>query len=66
MQKQHKYVTGQNHTQINIFETSLILNFLCLLALIHEKLGLGDKGDEESTMATLFFYNLFNFFYYKF
>ena len=38
----------------------LILSFLRLIALIHEKLGLGDKGDEETTVAILFFYNLFN------
>ena len=40
----------------------MILNFLFLIVLIHEKLGLGDKGDEESTMAILFYYNLFNVF----
>ena len=32
-----------------VFQPRLILNFLCLLALIIHELGLGDKGNLEST-----------------
>ena len=32
------YVTGQNYIQVEIFQTRLIPNFLCLQALIHEQL----------------------------
>ena len=38
------YVTGQNYIQVKIFQTRLILNFLCLLAQIIHGLRLGDKG----------------------
>ena len=43
------YVTGQNKIQVKFFLPLLILNFLGLLALIHEQLGLEDKGKREST-----------------
>ena len=46
------YVTGQNKIQVNkIFLTysRLIPNFFCLLALIINELGLGDKENWEST-----------------
>ena len=39
----HVYVTGQNLIQVKFFKPSLILHFLCLLALIIHELGLGDK-----------------------
>ena len=45
------FVTGQNSSQVKIFltwEPGLILNFPCLLGLIHEYLGSGDKGTGES------------------
>ena len=36
LQAAYVYVTGQNYIQIKIFKPRLVLNFLCLLALIHE------------------------------
>jgi len=42
------YVTGQNKIQVKIFYPRLILNFLCLLALINiHELGLGDREIEN-------------------
>ena len=35
----------QNQIQVKIFLPSLIISFLCLLALIIHELGLGDKGN---------------------
>ena len=43
------YVTGQNCIQAEIFWPMLILNFFSFLALIIHELGLGDKGNWEST-----------------
>ena len=39
--------TGQIWSQVKFF--ALILNFLCVLALIIDELGLEDKGNWEST-----------------
>lgn len=47
------YVTGQNHTQVWVFEPRLILDFLSLTALIHELLGLADKGKWEPSEPRL-------------
>ena len=42
-------VAVQNQIQVKIFLRGWIINFLCLLALIIHELGLGDKGNWEST-----------------
>ena len=41
--------------QVKICQPRLIVSFLsCLLILIHEYSGIGDKGDRESTLVKKF------------
>ena len=47
MTEKYEYCSTVPRTFVQ--DCRLILNFLCLLALIHELLRLGDKGNREST-----------------
>ena len=40
--------------RLKFLNLGLILNFLCLLALIHEWLGLENKENSESTQVKIF------------
>ena len=53
-----RYVTSQIWFQVNFDLPKLILNFLRFLFLIHEWLGVGGKGNWESTYYRLKKFNL--------